>query len=223
MSGPSPTRVMLVDDHASLRRPLAFMIGREPDLTVVAEAGTLAEARLHLQSGISPDAVVLDLNLPDGDGTQLIRDLRRVNPLAFTLILSGVIDVRSRARAVAAGAGAIFPKTTEIDDLISAIRRMRQGEVLISPSEALELVQYAEQIGREDRIVAAGVAELTPREREILRALADGLSDKEIADRLYIGDKTVRNHVTNMLSKLGAESRLQALVIAIRHGIVRVE
>jgi DNA-binding NarL/FixJ family response regulator len=199
------------------------MIGREPDLTVVAEAGTLAEARLHLQSGISPDAVVLDLNLPDGDGTQLIRDLRRVNPLAFTLILSGVIDVRSRARAVAAGAGAIFPKTTEIDDLISAIRRMRQGEVLISPSEALELVQYAEQIGREDRIVAAGVAELTPREREILRALADGLSDKEIADRLYIGDKTVRNHVTNMLSKLGAESRLQALVIAIRHGIVRVE
>ena len=97
-----------------------------------------------------------------------------------------------------------------------------EGEVLISPAEALELAQFAEQIGREDRIVAAGVAELTPREREILRGLADGLSDKEIADRLFIGDKTVRNHVTNLLSKLGAESRLQALVIAIRHGMVRV-
>ncbi|HEX3301872.1 MAG TPA: response regulator transcription factor [Thermomicrobiales bacterium] len=214
---------MLVDDHASLRRPLAFMIEREPDLTVVAEAGSLAEARAHLQAGISPDAVILDLNLPDGDGTDLIRDLRRVNPLANTLILSGVVDVRSRARAVAAGAGAVFPKTTEIEELIDAIRRMRQGEVLISPAEALELVRYAEQVGREDRIVAVGVAELTPREREILRALADGLSDKEIAERLYIGDKTVRNHVTSMLSKLGAESRLQALVIAIRHGVVRVE
>jgi DNA-binding NarL/FixJ family response regulator len=214
---------MLVDDHASLRRPLAFMIEREPDLTVVAEAGSLAEARAHLQAGTSPDAVILDLNLPDGDGTDLIRDLRRVTPLANTLILSGVVDVRSRARAVAAGAGAVFPKTTEIEELIDAIRRMRQGEVLISPAEALELVRYAEQVGREDRIVAAGVAELTPREREILRALADGLSDKEIAERLYIGDKTVRNHVTSMLSKLGAESRLQALVIAIRHGVVRVE
>jgi DNA-binding NarL/FixJ family response regulator len=214
---------MLVDDHASLRRPLAFMIEREPDLTVVAEAGSLAEARAHLQAGTSPDAVILDLNLPDGDGTDLIRDLRRVNPLANTLILSGVVDVRSRARAVAAGAGAVFPKTTEIEELIDAIRRMRQGEVLISPAEAMELVRYAEQVGREDRIVAAGVAELTPREREILRALADGLSDKEIAERLYIGDKTVRNHVTSMLSKLGAESRLQALVIAIRHGVVRIE
>jgi DNA-binding NarL/FixJ family response regulator len=214
---------MLVDDHASLRRPLAFMIEREPDLTVVAEAGSLAEARAHLQAGTSPDAVILDLNLPDGDGTDLIRDLRRVNPLANTLILSGVVDVRSRARAVAAGAGAVFPKTTEIEELIDAIRRMRQGEVLISPAEALELVRYAEQVGRKDRIVAAGVAELTPREREILRALADGLSDKEIAERLYIGDKTVRNHVTSMLSKLGAESRLQALVIAIRHGVVRIE
>ena len=223
MSASSPTRVMLVDDHASLRRPLAFMIEREPDLTVVAEAGSLAEARAHLQAGTSPDAVILDLNLPDGDGTDLIRDLRRVNPLANTLILSGVVDVRSRARAVAAGAGAVFPKTTEIEELIDAIRRMRQGEVLISPAEAMELVRYAEQVGREDRIVAAGVAELTPREREILRALADGLSDKEIAERLYIGDKTVRNHVTSMLSKLGAESRLQALVIAIRHGVVRVE
>jgi two-component system, NarL family, response regulator DevR len=223
VSASSPTRVMLVDDHASLRRPLAFMIEREPDLTVVAEAGSLADARAHLRAGISPDAVVLDLNLPDGDGTDLIRDLRRVNPLANTLILSGVVDVRSRARAVAAGAGAVFPKTTEIEELIDAIRRMRQGEVLISPAEAMELVRYAEQVGREDRIVAAGVAELTPREREILRALADGLSDKEIAERLYIGDKTVRNHVTSMLSKLGAESRLQALVIAIRHGVVRVE
>jgi two-component system, NarL family, response regulator DevR len=223
VSASSPTRVMLVDDHASLRRPLAFMIEREPDLTVVAEAGSLAEARAHLQAGTSPDAVILDLNLPDGDGTDLIRDLRRVNPLANTLILSGVVDVRSRARAVAAGAGAVFPKTTEIEELIDAIRRMRQGEVLISPAEAMELVRYAEQVGREDRIVAAGVAELTPREREILRALADGLSDKEIAERLYIGDKTVRNHVTSMLSKLGAESRLQALVIAIRHGVVRIE
>jgi two-component system, NarL family, response regulator DevR len=218
----SPIRVMLVDDHASLRRPLAFMIDREPDLAIVAEAGTLAEARDRLTAGARPDALILDLDLPDGNGIGLIPAMRSTNPQAFALVLSGVVDTRSRALAVAAGAGAVFPKTTDIEDIIAAIRRMHRGEVLISPAEALELAQFAEQVDREDRIVAAGVAELTPREREILRALADGLSDKEIAERLFIGDKTVRNHVTNLLSKLGAESRLQALVIAIRHGIVRV-
>ena len=223
MTASSPTRVMLVDDHASLRRPLAFMIDREPDMTVVAEAGSVAEARDRLVAGARPDALILDLDLPDGNGITLLPFLRSSNPQAFALVLSGVVDARSRALAVASGAGAVFTKTTDIEDIISAIRRMCDGEVLISAAEALELAHYAEQIGREDRLVAAGVAELTPREREILVALADGLSDKEIAERLFIGDKTVRNHVTNLLSKLGAESRLQALVIAIRHGVVRVE
>jgi DNA-binding NarL/FixJ family response regulator len=217
-----PIRVMLVDDHASLRRPLAFMIEREPDLTVVGEAGTLADARRLIENGLIPDAIVLDLDLPDGNGTALIPYLRAANRHGFALVLSGVVDARSRVLAVAAGAAAVFPKSTEIEDLISAIRRMCAGEVLISPAEAVELAHEAARIGQRDRILAAGVSELTPREKEILRALADGLSDKEIAGRLFIGDKTVRNHVTSLLGKLGADSRLQALVIAIRHGIVRI-
>jgi DNA-binding NarL/FixJ family response regulator len=213
---------MLVDDHASLRRPLAFMIEREPDLTIVGEAGSVAEARRVLALGTVPDATVLDLDLPDGNGTVLIPELRAANKHGFALVLSGVVDARSRARAVAAGAAAVFPKTTDIEDVIAAIRRMCAGEVLISPGEAVEMAREAARIGQHDRVIAAGLAELTPREKEILRALADGLSDKEIADRLFIGDKTVRNHVTSLLGKLGADSRLQALVIAIRHGIVRV-
>jgi DNA-binding NarL/FixJ family response regulator len=220
---PTLIRVMLVDDHASLRRPLAFMIDREADFTVIAEAGTLGEARKLLSSGAVPDVAVLDLDLPDGNGTALIRELRAINPHGFAMVLSGVVDGRSRASAVAAGAAAVFTKATEIDELITAIRRMCRGEVLITPGEAVELAREAERMDREQRRVAAGIAELTPREKEILRSFADGLSDKEIADRLFIGDKTVRNHVTSLLSKLGADSRLQALVIAIRHGVVRVE
>jgi DNA-binding NarL/FixJ family response regulator len=213
---------MLVDDHASLRRPLAFMIEREPDLTVVGEAGALADARRLLADGVTPDATVLDLDLPDGNGAALIPSLRAANRHGFALVLSGVVDARSRARAVAAGAAAVFPKTTDIENVIAAIRRLNAGEVLISAADAVELARAAERYEQQDRALAAGVAELTPREKEILRALADGLSDKEIADRLFIGDKTVRNHVTSLLGKLGADSRLQALVIAIRHGIVRI-
>jgi DNA-binding NarL/FixJ family response regulator len=198
------------------------MIDREPDLAVIGEAGTLADSRRLLEGGVTPDAIVLDLDLPDGNGTALIPHLREANRHGFALVLSGVVDARSTALAVAAGAAAVFPKSTEIEDLISAIRRMCAGEVLISPAEAVELAHEAARIDQQDRIIAAGVSELTPREKEILRALADGLSDKEIAVRLYIGDKTVRNHVTSLLGKLGADSRLQALVIAIRHGIVRI-
>lgn len=223
MAETPPTRVMLIDDHASLRRPLAFLIEREPDLTVVAEVGTLKEARASLISGAVPDVAVIDLDLPDGDGSTLIRDLRAANVHSASLVLSGVLDARKRALAVAAGAAAVFPKTTDIEDVIAAIRGISAGQILISPAEAVALAREAARIGDQDRITAVGVAELTSREKDILRAFADGLSDKEIADRLFIGDKTVRNHVTNLLSKLGADSRLQALVIAIRHGIVRIQ
>ena len=149
MTASSPTRVMLVDDHASLRRPLAFMIDREPDMTVVAEAGSVAEARDRLAAGARPDALILDLDLPDGNGIALIPFLRSTNPQAFALVLSGVVDARSRALAVAFGAGAVFPKTTDIEDIIRAIRRMCDGEVLISAAEALErLIMPSRSVAR---------------------------------------------------------------------------
>ena len=216
-------RVMLVDDHASLRRPLAFLIEREPDLTVVAEAGTLAEARRFLAGGAVPDATLLDLDLPDGSGVALIPELRAANRSSFAVVLSGTLSTRTRAEAVAAGAAAVFSKTTDIEELIAAVRRICDGEVLVSPAEAVALAREVALRESRERDVRRAVTELTPREREILNSFAEGLSDKQIAERLGIGDKTVRNHVASLLSKLDAESRLQALVLAIRYGVVRIE
>jgi RNA polymerase sigma factor (sigma-70 family) len=214
---------MLVEDHASLRRPLAFLIEREPDLTVVAEAGTLADARRFLVNGIVPDATLLDLDLPDGSGVSLIPELRAANRSSFAVVLSGTLSNRTRAEAVAAGAAAVFSKTTDIEELIAAVRRICDGEVLVSPAEAVALAREVALRESRERDVRRAVAELTPREREILNAFAEGLSDKQIAERLSIGDKTVRNHVASLLSKLDADSRLQALVLAIRHGVIRIE
>ncbi len=216
-------RIMLVDDHASLRRPLAFLIEREPDMTVVAEAGTLAEARDHLTAGIVPDATVLDLDLPDGIGVMLIPELRAANRTGFAVVLSGTMNDRTRAEAVIAGAAAIFSKTTDIEELIAAIRRICHGEVLVSPAEAVAMAREAAVRASREREMRQALAELTPRELEILNAFAEGLSDKQIAERLFIGDKTVRNHVASLLGKLGVDSRLQALVLAIRYGAVRID
>ena len=219
----APIRIMLVDDHASLRRPLAFLIDREPDMTVVAEAGSLAEARRSLAEGAVPDATVLDLNLPDGSGISLIPQLRKANSAGFAVILSGTLDDRTRADAVVAGAAVVFSKAVDIQEIIAAIRRIRAGEVLVSPADAVALARAAAMRESREREVRRAWAELTPRELEILSSFADGLSDKQIAERLSIGDKTVRNHVASLLGKLNADSRLQALVLAIRHGVVRIE
>ena len=225
MSSPATPsiRVLLIDDHASLRRPMAFLMEREPDLTVAGEAGSLAEARTWLAGGGVPDATVLDLNLPDGNGTALIPELRAANRAGFVIVLTGALDGATRARAVGAGAAAIFPKTADIDEIIDAVRRICAGEVLVSPAEAVALAREAAVRNARDHLTRAALAELTPREREILTAFAEGMSDKQIAARLSIGDKTVRNHVASLLSKLGAESRLQALILAIRHELVRIE
>ena len=219
----SPIRLMLVDDHASLRRPMAFLMEREPDLAVVAEAGSLAEARRQLAAGIVPDVTVLDLNLPDGSGVALIPELRAANRSGWVVVLSGALNDRSRAEVVVAGAAAVFSKAIEIDELIDSVRRICAGEVLVSPAEAVALARAAAMQESRDRAMRLALAELTRREREILQAFAEGLSDKQIAERLSIGDKTVRNHVASLLGKLAAESRLQALVLAIRHGAVRIE
>ena len=222
-SAAPPIRLLLVDDHASLRRPMAFLIEREPDLTVIAEAGSLAEARRHLANGIVPDVTVLDLNLPDGNGTALIKELRVVNRAGYVLVLTGALDRAAHAGAVVAGAAVVFAKSAEIEEIITAIRRLCAGEVLVTAAEAVALAREAAIQTSRERVVREALAELTPRELEILSALGEGLSDKQIAMRLSIGDKTVRNHVASVLAKLDADSRLQALILAIRHGVVRIE
>ena len=213
-------RVLLVDDHASVRQALASVFERELDCTVVAQAGSLAETRQVL---VGFDVAVVDLDLPDGDAMELIRELRDANPQGMVLALMASNNRKQFARAVEVGAAGVLPKSVRISDIIGALRRLSAGEQLHSPQELVELLRFASRQREQDRDAQAALARLTPRERDVLQALAEGLNDKEIAQRLYISTETARTHMVNILGKLGVGSRLQALVFAVRHGAVTID
>ncbi len=214
------TRVLLVDDHAAFRQPLAFMLGREPDVEIVGQAGSLAEARTML-AGV--DVAVVDLGLPDGDGVDIVRDLRATNPNGSVLVLSAETERTRLARAVEAGASGVLHKSSSIEQILRSVRRLVEGEPLLSPLEVMELLRLAGQQREKHRAAEQAVARLTPREFEVLRALADGLNDKEIGRRLHISHETARTHMVNILHKLEVDSRLQALVFALRNGVVSID
>jgi DNA-binding NarL/FixJ family response regulator len=217
-------RILLLDDHASAREPLAFMLNQEPDMTVVAEAGCLDDARNALQRvGDQLDVAVVDLGLPDGSGEEFIPELRDANPHAAALVLTYFSEEERLARAVAAGAGGILHKSASVSEVVDAVRRLHDGEQLLTMPQVVEALHVLDLERRRDREGPAPVEQLTERELEVLQALAQGLSDREIAERLYIGPATVRTHVTNILGKFNATSRLQALVYAVRHDIVTID
>ena len=213
-------RVLLVDDHAAFREPLAFMLDREPEFEVVAQAGSLSEARRVLEN---IDLAVVDLSLPDGNGTELVGELQAANPHGMVLILTASAKREAYARAVEAGAAGVLNKSASITSVIEAARRLTAGEAVLSTNEIAELIRLAGSQREQDRETRRAIESLTLREREVLRLLAEGLSDKEIAERLYVGSGTVRTHVVNIFAKLGVHSRLQALVFAARNGLVDLD
>ena len=216
-------RLLLVDDHASFRELLALRLEREPDVVVVGDAGSLAAARTLLSTladGI--DVALVDLDLPDGSGTELIRELRVANREALVVVLTASGDRRRHAAAIAAGAAGVLQKEVSSGAILEAIRHVNAGEALLSPREAIELLRLGDQQRELERATAGTLGKLTPREHEILQLLAEGLGDEAIAERLYISPKTVRNQMVSILGKLGVDSRLQALVLAVRHGVVQI-
>ena len=224
--------VLLVDDHPSFRQALAFMLRREPEIDAVAQAGSLAEARGVLAGGGNGgngsgggeiDLAVLDLDLPDGHGADLIKDVRAACPDARVLILTASTDRYDAARAVEIGADGVLLKTGTIEEILAAVRRLAAGESLLSQREVIELLRLAGPRRQEEREARLALDRLTRREREVLQALADGLNDKEMAERLHLSVRTARTHMVNILGKLGVESRLQALIFALRHGIATID
>lgn len=217
-------RILLVEDHASSREPLAFMLEQEPDLTVAAQAASLAEARQALSEANPPvDFAIIDLDLPDGSGTELIGELHAVNRHAQALILTAFSERGRIARAVEAGAAGVLHKSVRIRDVVNAVRRLGAGEQLLSPQEIVELSRLAISRRRQDREARAKIKSLTPREREVLQALAEGLGDREISAKLYVSVATVQSHMVKILSKLEVASRLQALLFAARNGVVKLD
>ena len=215
--------VLLVDDHPSFRQALAFMFEREPGVDAVAQAGSLAEARGVLGGPEEIDVAVLDLDLPDGSGADLIRDVHAARSDARVLILTASTDRYDAAQAVEAGADGILLKAATIEEILDAVRRLAIGEQLLSQHEVIELLRLVGQRRQEERAARRALDQLTPRELQVLQALADGLSDQEMAERLHLSVRTARTHMTNILAKLRVESRLQALIFALRHGIVRLD
>ena len=214
-------RILLVEDHASFRQTLAFVFDQQPEFEVVAQAGTLVEARLAMD-GVEADMGVIDLSLPDGEGTELIEELREANPLFAALVLTASLDRTEHARAVEAGAAGVLHKSADVDEILDATRRLGEGETLLSQDELVTLLRLAGQNREEELEARASIEQITPREREVLKALAKGLSNKEIAAKLHMSVDTERTHMMNILNKLGVHSRLQALLFAARHGIVEI-
>jgi len=221
--GPADTRVrvVLIEDHTAVREAIAGMFAREPDFRVVGQAATMAEAGAMLHADV--DVAVIDLGLPDGFGGDLIRDLHRSNPRAHALVLTASLDRTDMARAVERGAAGTLDKAVRLDEVVDAVRRLRAGENLMPIDEMAHLLAFGRRRRTEEFDDRRAIDTLTARELEVLQALADGLDSQAVADRLRITIRTERNHVANILAKLGVHSRLQALVFALRYDLVRLQ
>ncbi|NYG58692.1 DNA-binding NarL/FixJ family response regulator [Nocardioides daedukensis] len=205
-----PIRVFLLDDHEIVRRGLRGLLESEGDIVIVGEARAAkgaAEAILEL----APDVAVLDARLGDGSGVEVCRDVRSANPDIKALILTSHDDDEAMYAAIMAGAAGYVLKQIEGSSLISGIRLVASGHSLIDSATALRLLQRPA-----DRDVPDELSALTPKEQQILSAIADGLTNRQIGLKLHLAEKTVKNHVTNVLAKLGVQRRTQAVLVASR-------
>ncbi|HXH58161.1 response regulator transcription factor [Iamia sp.] len=205
-----PVRVFLLDDHEVVRRGVRDLLDVEDDLQVVGEAGTADEARRRVPA-TKPDVAVLDVRLPDGNGVEVCRELRSRNPALQCLMLTSFSDDEALFDAIMAGAAGYVLKQIRGNDLVDAVRRVGAGQSLLDPALTARVLERLR--GRpEDN----DVERLTDQERRILDLLAEGLSNREIGDRMYLAEKTVKNYVSNLLAKLGMHRRTEAAVYAAR-------
>ena len=212
-------RLGLVEDHSAVRQALAFVLEREGGFEVVAQAGSVAEAR---EFPNEVDVAIIDLGLPDGDGIEVIKELHEKNPEIIALVLSATSDRTQLARAVEAGAAGLLHKATPLPEITQAVRRLLAGEALIAMDEVIEFLRLASREREKEYQEHLVMEQLTLREEEILQCLAEGLNDRQIAQQLHISIDTERNHMTSIFAKLGVKSRLQAILFAIRRGIVEI-
>ncbi|MFI8291415.1 DNA-binding response regulator [Streptomyces sp. ms191] len=212
-SAEAPVRVFLVDDHEVVRRGLRDLLDAEPDLTVVGEAATAGQA-LARGPALRPDVAILDVRLPDGDGVSVCRELRSRMPELACLMLTSFDDEEALLDAIMAGAAGYVLKQIRGSDLVAAVRTVATGQSMLDPATTARLMHSLrdpEPAGPpEDRRLAV----LTERERDVLDLIGEGLTNRRIAERLYLSEKTVKNHISRLLGKLGVERRVQAAVIA---------
>jgi two-component system response regulator DevR len=203
----APIRVFLLDDHEIVRRGLIDLISATPDLTVVGEAGTAVDA-LHRIPAARPHVAILDARLPDGSGIDVCREIRSSHPEVNCLILTSYDDDEALFAAVMAGAAGYLLKQIGGRSLTDAIRDVAAGRSLMDPAVTGRLLERL----RHPPAADPRISSLTTREREILDLIADGLSNKQIGERLFLAEKTVKNYVSALLAKLNMQRRTQAAV-----------
>lgn len=211
-------RILVVDDHAIVREGLRALISGKPDMELVGEAGDGQEALLQARS-LQPDVILMDLVMPHKDGIQAIREIRGENPAARILVLTSFGEDDQVFSAVKAGALGYLLKDSSPQELLEAIRCVYRGESSLHPAVARKLILGYGQ----DQPAEVGMDILTEREVEVLKLVAQGLSNQKIAQHLHVGEGTVRFHVGNVLGKLRLENRTQAALYALRVGLARLD
>jgi DNA-binding NarL/FixJ family response regulator len=205
------TRVFLLDDHEIVRRGLRELLESDGTISVVGESGSAREATRRIPA-LRPDVAILDGRLPDGTGMDVCRDVRSLDPSIACLILTSYDDDEALVAAIMAGAAGYVLKQIRGNELVAAVHRVAQGQSLMDPQLTQRVVQRIRQQPDDDPALAG----LTDQERRILLLIAEGLTNRQIAERLFLAEKTVKNYVSSLLAKLGMERRTQAAVFASR-------
>ena len=211
---PRPLRLLVVDDHEVVRQGLVALIDRREKFQVVAEAGTVEEA-LDAARRFQPDLVIMDVRLPDGSGIEACREIRAELPATRVVMLTSYPDEEAVLSAIIAGASGYLLKQIRARDLVNALEAVGRGESLLDPA-------VTEKVLERVRRIASGtytdeLAQLTAQEQKILQLVAEGKTNKEIASEVFLSDKTVKNYVSSILSKLNLERRAQAAAFVARH------
>ena len=219
---PPRIRIMIIDDHAVIRAGLRMLIEQDQTMSVVAQAGNRADSLL-LAEKEQPDIILFDLMLGDEDGLEFLPALCDISPLSRVLVLTGVQTAESHRIAIRRGAMGIVLKQQAADLLLKAIRKVHAGEVWIDRSmmgSVLDDVRTERQQGTNTE--ATKIASLTPREREVVALVSEGLKNKLIGERLYISETTVTHHLSSVFSKLEVSDRLELIIYAFRHGLAKM-
>ncbi len=209
-----PLRLLVVDDHEVVREGLVALLSRREEFQVVAEAGTVAES-LAATRRFEPDLVIMDVRLPDGSGIEACREIRAEFPAIRIVMLTSYPDEEAVLSAILAGASGYLLKQIRGRDLVTALEAVGRGDSLLDPAVTERVLERVRRIANGDE--RDELSDLTAQERKILRLVADGKTNKEIAAEVFLSDKTVKNYVSSILSKLNLQRRAQAAAFVAKH------